>query len=106
LFEKDGPPGHSYNAAHRAYNEAVRDVLKLTSEEGQEEVARDVVKSARQILDSENPAIKGFLDNMPTADGMTGREALEKALAGDGEAAGEFINAVVGEVVVDAIKIE
>jgi hypothetical protein len=57
-------------------------------------------------LDSDNPAIKGFLDNMKTADGMTGRQALDKALEGDGEAAGEFISGAIGELVEGAAEIE
>lgn len=97
---------HYYDAAHREYNEAVRDLLKLNTEEGQEELARDALKAGQKLLDSDNPAIKGFLDNMKTADGMTGREALQKALGGDGEAAGEFVSGAMGELVGDAAEIE
>jgi RHS repeat-associated protein len=89
---------HYYDAAHRAYNEAVRDILKLNTEEGQAEVAEDVIKAGQKVLDSDNPAIKGFLNDMKTGDGMTGREALQKALQGDGEAFGEFVTGAVGEV--------
>ena len=50
--------------------------------------------------------VKGFLDNMRTADGLTGREALGRALAGDGEAAGQFVMGAIGEVVEGAAEIE
>jgi hypothetical protein len=43
---------------------------------------------------------------MTTADGMTGREALEKALQGDGEALGDFISGVIGTVVEGTAEIE
>jgi len=46
-------------------------------------------------LDSDNPTIRDFLDNMTTADGMTGRQA-----------AGEFVSGVVGELVEGAAEIE
>jgi hypothetical protein len=95
---------HYYDAAHREYNEGVRDLLKLDTEEGQAEVARDVVKAGQNILNSDNPVIKGFLDNMTTADGMTGREALGRALAGDGEAFGQFAASAVGEVVMGSAE--
>ena len=39
---------------------------------------------------------------MKTADGMTGRQALERALEGDGEALGEVISGAVGEAAMDA----
>jgi RHS repeat-associated protein len=95
---------HYYDAAHRAYNEAVQDLLKLRTEEGEADVAKEVMRAGQRILDSDNPAIKGFLDNMTTADGMTGREALGRALAGDGEAFGEFAAGAVGEVVMGAAE--
>ncbi len=60
----------------------------------------------QKILDSDNPAIKGFLDNMKTVDGMTGRQALEKALAGDGEAAGQFLSDGIGELVDGGAEVE
>lgn len=81
----------------------MKDLLKLDTEEGQAELARDglkgAIKAGRQILDSDNPAIKGFLDNMKTADGLTGREALGNALAGDEAALGEFVLGAAGEIV-------
>jgi len=43
---------------------------------------------------------------MKTADGMTGRQALEKALEGDGEALGEFVSGAIGEIVVRGAEIE
>ena len=43
-------------------------------------------EAARKILDSDNPDISDFLDNMKTPDGLTGRQALEGAIEGDGGA--------------------
>lgn len=88
---------HYYDAAHREYNQAVRDLLKLDTEEGQTEVARDVLKAGQQVLDSTDPRIKGFIDNLPkTESGMTGREALQKAVTdADGDALGEFVGSVM-----------
>ena len=100
----DGP--HFFDKAHRLYNKEVEDLLELDTEEGKEEVARDVIKAAQKILDSDNPAIKGFLDNMSTSNGMTGRQALQQALEGDGEAAGQFVMGAMGEVVEGAAEIE
>jgi RHS repeat-associated protein len=97
---------HYFDAAHREYNDAVEKLLDLDTEEGQAEVARDVVKAGEKILNSDQPAIKDFLDKMTTADGMTGREALEKALQGDGEALGDFISGVIGTVVEGTAEIE
>jgi RHS repeat-associated protein len=100
----DGP--HYYDAAHREYSKAIEKLLKLDTPEGQADVANDVMRAGQKILDSDNPAIKGFLDNMTTADGMTGREALGRALAGDGEALGQFGLGAVGEVVEGAAELE
>lgn len=97
---------HYYDAAHRAYNEAVEDLLKLDTEQGQQELAKDVISAARKVLDSDNPAIKNFLDGMKTADGLTGREALGRALTGDGGAAYDFIEGLAGEAAIRAAPIE
>jgi hypothetical protein len=78
---------HYYDTAHRSYNEAVKRLLKLDTAEGKQQLVDeglDGAKSAaKQILDSNNPAIKGYLDNIKTPDGLTGRQALEGALQGD-----------------------
>jgi RHS repeat-associated protein len=99
---------HYYDAAHRAYNDAVEDLLDLGTPEGQQKLAEGGLRAARQagqeILNSDNPAIKGFLDNMTTVDGVTGREALGRALAGDGEALGQFIDSAIGEGIADACE--
>jgi hypothetical protein len=97
---------HYFDAAHRAYNEATRDVLKLDTPEGQEELARDVFKAGQKILNSEDPAIRGYLDSLKTADGLTGRQALQRALQGDGEAVGDFISGAIGKIVEGAAELE
>jgi hypothetical protein len=75
------------DAAHRAYNKAVEKLLNLETQEGRKELAEQgldgVKEAARKVLNSDNPEIRGFLDNMKTADGLTGRQALEGALEGD-----------------------
>jgi hypothetical protein len=43
---------------------------------------------------------------MKTADGMTGRPALPRALGGDGEAAGQFVSGALGELVEGGTEIE
>jgi hypothetical protein len=99
---------HYYDAAHRAYTGAVRDLLKLETKEGQEELIEGGLKAARNagkdILESDNPAIKNFLDTMTTENGMTGRQALQEAVAGDGEALGEFVGAAIEEAVAGACE--
>lgn len=101
---------HYFDAAHRAYNKAVEDLLKLDTPEGQQSLEkgglRAAMKAGRDILDSDNPAIKSFLDTMKTSEGMSGREALERALAGDGEAFGDFLLGSVGEMVMGAAEVE
>src|SRR5205823_13975434 len=65
---------HYYNAAHRAYNEGVEDLLNLNTASGRERFAEKVAEkgieavrdAGQKILDSDNPAIKNFLDSMTT----------------------------------------
>jgi hypothetical protein len=83
----EGP--HYFDEAHRAYNKAVEKLLKLDTAEGQQELVDQGLdgakEAAKRVLDSNDPAIRGFLDNMKTRDGLTGRQALEKALQGNEE---------------------
>jgi hypothetical protein len=79
--------GHGWSQAHKAYNEAVRKLLKLDTPEGRQQLIDEGLdgakEAARNVLDSNDPNIKGFLDNMKTPDGLTGRQALEGAMEGD-----------------------
>jgi len=88
--------GHGWSKLHDLYNESVRKLLKLDTPEGRQELIDEGLdgakKAAQQVLDSENPNIKGFLDGMKTPDGLTGRQALEGAMEGDAEA---ILDAVV-----------
>lgn len=99
---------HYFDAAHRMYNQAIARITRMGTAEGREEVLKEGINGAREemqkVLDSENPAVRGFLDNMETPSGSTGREALQGALNGDSEAAGDFVSGAVGEVIKDAAE--
>jgi len=104
---------HYYDAAHRLYTKAVETLTRLRDPEAQEELVADGVRGARrlgqEVLDSDNPAIKNFLEDMHTSSGMTGREALQKTLAGDGEAAAELAPEVIVEgakIIVEEVPVE
>jgi RHS repeat-associated protein len=93
---------HTFNTAHRLYNRAIKELLNL---DDPKELARLVEKGNRaalevgdKILKSDNPLIKDFLDGMRTSEGLTGREALSRALAGDSEALGSFMDAAISEL--------
>lgn len=82
---------HVYDAAHRAYSKSVDELLDLQTAEGRAAVAEDAKAAAQKILDSDAPEISDFLDNLETANGMTGREVLQGVLDGveaDGAAEG------------------
>jgi RHS repeat-associated protein len=97
---------HYFDAAHRAYSKAVEELTELRNPEVQQQLVDDAVQGAKglgqQVLESDNPVIKGFLDNMKTTSGMTGREALTRTLAGDEGAAEELIPAIIETVIEDA----
>ncbi|MGB6193358.1 MAG: RHS repeat-associated core domain-containing protein [Terracidiphilus sp.] len=80
-------PLRATDAAHRAYNKAVEKLLKLDTPEGKQHLMDEGIdgakEAARKVLDSNDPNVKGFLDNMKTPDGLIGRQALEGVLEGD-----------------------
>ena len=55
------------DTSHRAYNHAVKRLLRLVTLDVEAKVGKDVMKAGRGILDSDNLAIEGFLDNMTSA---------------------------------------
>jgi RHS repeat-associated protein len=95
---------HFYDGPHRAYNEAVEELLNLDTPSGRQELLEaglDGAKdAARKIIDSDNPAISNYLDNMTTKDGLTGRQALDKVLSGDADEAvtSDAISDLIGGV--------
>ena len=90
----DGP--HYFDTAHRLYNKEVEKLLDLDTPEGRQELIDEgldgVKKAAQRVLDSDNPNIKEFLDDMETPDGLTGRQALEGAMEGD---AGALVDVII-----------
>jgi len=71
-------------------------LLDLDTPEGRQELIDEgldgVKKAAQRVLDSDNPNIKEFLDDMETPDGLTGRQALEGAMEGD---AGALVDVII-----------
>lgn len=93
---------HYYDAAHRAYNEAISKFEEFRTAEGRQNLVDQGEVGARRlgqkILDSDNPAIENFLDNMRTSEGLTGREALQKAIdAGDAESIVDVVTGAIAE---------
>jgi hypothetical protein len=74
----------------------VEKLLDLDTPEGRQELIDEgldgVKKAAQRVLDSDNPNIKEFLDDMETPDGLTGRQALEGAMEGD---AGALVDVII-----------
>lgn len=73
-----------YNAAHRAYNAAVRGIVKQMEKELGKDISQftkqDVAELAKRILTSADSRIQSFLDSLgETRVGVTARQALQLA---------------------------